>query len=483
MPSTASTPRPGQLAAILGALDRRYRIAAAPAHAADAATTHAGHPAAQLALVIERARVALQDGAAPAPTRAPDLALPRAVTLDTTLKNAFLDALARLIQEALRPVHGDPAFQAMVLRHRVPRVREYASLSAHADQDRRLVLAGINAVAHPGKRQRLPPGTLREQLERLHADAALENWAALADGARLCLATPDLEPAAPIARGLARLLDDPALARLQRLATLAGDDQVRQYDALWEQLGPRSGSPQAAALGKTTQRRGAVVEALAAQALESWARRLGEADGDASAYRVATSLRVPAALAGNADRAKTEWDVVLLRRAPAEAWDICLVAEAKSSIDAATTDYPRLRRGLRLLAQADDQVCYAFASQQGSVQLSGASLRALPTQDEEMADAVLYCCDAPANEGPRLLNAASRMQLLSAPASLAYAARLTEHGPADAATLAPVWDDLLSSAQWRSVLQQYATLRQVRELMVHVDDMASAAAAHPTASR
>ena len=43
---------------------------------------------------------------------------------------------------------------------------------------------------------------------------------------------------------------------------------------------------------------------------------------------------------------------------------------------------------------------------------------------ENLADAVLYCCDAPDETWTPALNAASRMQLLSAPPSLAYATLL-----------------------------------------------------------
>jgi len=491
---------------LLSAVTRRYRIPAI-AGTAPSATATTGDPATALALIIDQARVAIAQGSTPEPAS----------------QDVFTDRLARLIQDALRPRYGDYAFQAMVLRHRDPRVREYASLSAHAEQDRRAVLATVNAIAHPGKQQRLAPGPLRETLAQLQARAEAGSWTALADLARGALRpSPSgsaLAEEAAIEAGLAKLLQGPALQRLQRRADLAADDGVLQYEALWDRQGPRSGSAEALALGKTTQRRGAAVEALAAQALQAWARRLGEAQGDATAYRVVTSMRVPASLAANADRAKTEWDVVLLRRAISEdgtldvedsarhhshgaqartahegagsdgCWDICLVAEVKSSVDAATTDYPRLLRGLRLLAQADGAARYSFACQQGVIEVRGASLRALPTDDGRVAGAVLYCCDAALDDSPRLLNAASRMQLLSAPESLAYATHLhsaasLENTALDPTTapdpkaLAPVWHKLLSSQQWQPVLQQYATLHQVRELMVHVADLNDAVAGH-----
>src|SRR3546814_9619600 len=77
----------------------------------------------------------------------------------------FIQALARMICDAMHPEAGDPAFQAIVLRHRSIQVREYASLQAHADQDRRKVRTVVNAIAHPAKQQRIPPGRPRESLE------------------------------------------------------------------------------------------------------------------------------------------------------------------------------------------------------------------------------------------------------------------------------------------------------------------------------
>jgi len=47
------------------------------------------------------------------------------------------------------------------------------------------------------------------------------------------------------------------------------------------------------------------------------ARRLNEAEGSLASYCVVNSMRVPAAMPASHERAKTEWDVVLLRRAKA----------------------------------------------------------------------------------------------------------------------------------------------------------------------
>src|SRR5690606_5052596 len=91
-----------------------------------------------------------------------------------------------------------------------------------------------------------------------------------------------------------------------------------------------------------------------------------------------TSMRVPSSLARDVERAKTEWDSVLLCRPRAEtasrAWDVCLLVEVKASADAATTDFPRLLRGLDVFAKADYQVDYSFTTRQGATRVRGASL-------------------------------------------------------------------------------------------------------------
>ena len=67
-----------------------------------------------------------------------------------------------------------------------------------------------------------------------------------------------------------------------------------------------------------------------------------------------------------------------------------------------------------------------------------------------------------------------KRQLLSAPASVAYACQLTDKQQPEPDALEPVWAQLLESPQWTPVLHQYPMLRQVRELMVHVDDLLAA---------
>lgn len=451
-------------------------------------------PSVVLPLVIERARRALAAGGLP----------------DAGARQRFLEALGQMIREAMGPDAFDAAFQAMVLRHRMPVVREYASLFAHAAADRRRVIADVNAIAHPGRRRGLDGTMQAEGLARLHAAACGGAWETLFETAQglhheatlanesertLPVGSPppdDVDPLPDTTEficGLDRLLERPELARLRRLDALAQDDRVSRYEALRERHGPRSGSAGAAAQGAASKRRGAEVEALSAKALQALAARLDAADGEPGRYRVASSLRVPASILAGRERAKAEWDVVLLRRADdafprvgdsADArpsWDVCLIVEAKASVDAATSDLPRLRRGLALLAEAQEGAAYSFEAAGGPLSITGRSLRALGDRHSDLARSVLYCCDAPAETSPRLLGAASRMQLLSAPASLAYAARFAEGQEADIADLVPVWHELLESSRWKAVLNQHPMLREVRELMVHVDDLMDAVGA------
>ena len=448
---------------------RRYRAPALPAGLDDARVRG---PATALSVAIEHARTALAAGSTPA----------------DAVRTLFLDALARLIAEAMRPLQergddrcGDPAFQAMVLRHRSPEVREYASLSAHIDRDRRAVRAAVNALAHPEKTQRRSPGPTREALLVLHAASDASDWTRVSELIAPLRENPDVRAEPALHRGLERLSGEAALTRLQRFDALTPEALVVRYRALWESRGPAAGSERAAASGAGAQHRGDAVEALATEALGTLVSRMN-AEAGAPRYRVATSLRIPPSFPGDAQRAKSEWDVALLRRHDGdvnvgEDWDLCLLVEAKASPDAATTDLPRLLRGLRLLAQADIDTTYAFASNDGEVRLRGASLSALPTEEGDLARAALYCCDGAEERAPRLLNAASRMQLLSAEASLDFAVLLEDGAPANPQLLLPVWRLLLEAPAFTAVLRQYVTLRAVRELMVHPRDLQAAVVA------
>lgn len=462
-------PPASPLSALLHTVVRRYRI---PRPRAAALAADCG-PGATLARTIEQLQAAQAAGQPP----------------DPALREAFITALASLVRAALRPEDGDPAFQAMVLEHRYSQVREFLALRRQEASDRRQLRTAVDALAHPRKPPRMATDTARALLADLHAAATAAAWPRMTCIALALEGMPEVKHAAGLEPALRALLQSPALARLERIDALSRDPRVRQYTSIREKQGPRAGSDEASAQGQLARQRGVAVEVLATRALEAVARYLDQAqadpDGPGNAarprYRVVTSLRVPAELAADADRAKTEWDAVLLRRAEGPAscpplWDICLVVEAKASVEAATTDLPRLLRGLRLLARAQSNAVYAFAAQQGRVQVRGASLAALPTREAALADAVLYCCDAPADGPFAPLNAASRMQLLSAPASLAYASALAEGAPLDADMLAPLWLDLQRAARWQPLLGLAAMRERARSLMVHPDDLLAAAA-------
>ena len=453
-----NTPFPALLDEILSTVDRRYRLPPLPSVLP---MTGAACPATLLAVAIEAARQALAAGQAP----------------DPALEHRFTAALAQMIREAADPQAGDPAFQAIVLRQQDANVREYALLSARANQDARAVHSAVNAVAHPVKTARRTQAPQREALVRVHTAAIARSWVHLHDTLQSVLPIPEVAADPALMRDLAALATHPALANLQRLEVLASDANVRRYQTLAGRQGPLSGSPEAAAQGSAARQRGAAVEAIAAQALNALARRLN-ANGEPPMYCVVTSMRVPASLPGKHAHAKTEWDVALLERAPSvasvTAWNLRFLLEAKASADAATTDLPRLKRGLSLLASADEAAVYAFETHEGVVHLHGSSLRALSADDSALQHEVLYCCDATADSALRPLSAASRMQLLSAPASVEYASALAQTGDADARCLAALWQALLASPQWRSVLHQYAVQQAVRALMVHCGDFLAA---------
>ena len=477
---------------VLRSVERRYRLPSAPHFSRQALESN---PATVLAIAIEEARAATADGEMPS----------------RTTKRHFLESLSRIIRDAMRAEQGDPAFQAMVLQHQTAHVREYASLAAHADKDRRTIRSAVNAVAHPAKQRLASSRRQAEALAQLHELASSSSWKELAEEARQAVELSDIADDPSLAHGIARIRDEAALERLQRLKDLAPDELIQRYLSLRDRNGPRSGSAGAAAQGSASRRRGAEVEALATQVLQALALRLGREEGSTDSYRVVTSLRVPASIPGNAERAKSEWDVVLLRNAKessdsvsregernkdvegdrenredeenskaSPAWDVLLLVEAKASVDAATTDLPRLLRGLRLLSQADRNTVYSLETEQGTMRLRGASLCELNPDEAgvqnnaKLKSTVLYFCDAPAETTPRLLSPATRMQLLSAQSSLEFAGKLAlgqETSPQD---LEPVWQELLESPRWLAVLHQYQALHQVRELMVHADDLMAA---------
>ena len=112
------------------------------------------------------------------------------------MHDLFLEALATLIVEAMRPT-GDPAFQAMVLRHRSAVVREHASLSAHAERDRRQIRAAVSALAHPAKTKRRAAGAAREALEQLRSAADMGDWLTLRQVVTHLVGLPEVQNEPP----------------------------------------------------------------------------------------------------------------------------------------------------------------------------------------------------------------------------------------------------------------------------------------------
>jgi len=228
---------------------RRFRAPALPDLLVEA---RAHGTATALATSIEHAQQALAAGSA----------------AGDDVRALFLDALARHIAEAMRPEHGDAAFQAMVLRHRSPAVREFASLNAHAEADRRQIRSAANALAHPAKLKDQPAGEIRDGLQRMRQASAVGNWSDVDDAIMDLLGLPEVQDEPVLFRNLERIVSDDALRRLCRIEALGQQDEVQRYRALWARQGPAAGTGQATSAGSDAQRRGDAVEALAAQALE-----------------------------------------------------------------------------------------------------------------------------------------------------------------------------------------------------------------------
>ena len=217
------------------------------------------------------------------------------------------------------------------------------------------------------------------------------------------------------------------------------------------------------------------MEARTAQAFRAVAERLNSVDTTYE-YRVITSLRVPASLLGKARHAKAEWDTVVLvrpRGKDASRWRLRLLVEAKSSIEAAITDFPGLLRGLQLLAKASAGTDYCFQCAQGNIQIRGASLAAFATMAPDRH--VVYCCDAAPDAVNLPLSTTSRMQLLTLPGSLAYATALMKGEPAPRATetLAAAWNELITAPRYRPLVNQRLLQRRARERIIHTDDLLS----------
>jgi hypothetical protein len=427
---------------------------------ADADAAAASGADVALAFSLEAARMA-KEGHSPAPPRMQEL---------------FTRALAELIRKALAPTGGDPAFQALVLQAQNAQVDEHVRLAAQLAADRRAIRAATDAIAHPGKLRDLPAGAMRDALARLHRLAAAGSWTELASAIERLLGQ-DLCAEQRLQTLLGAILSDPALQRLARGSALLRHEAVQRYGALQEQRGPLAGSDAAAASGRASARLGELAEHTTAQAFLEIAETLNRRAGASAAYRVLRSLRPPPGFPGEANKAKDEWDAAIVRSDAGGAADILLLAEIKASPAAATSDFPRLLRGLRRLAHASADRSYAFASADGEACILGASLRRLDPHGRSLPPQVIYCCSALPEAQPPVLSAASKAVLLAEPASLAFAHQLARGEAAPHAHLAPVWDALTTAPRLRSALHQYQSAQALRAAMLHPLDLLSAIAA------
>ncbi|MDR6203871.1 hypothetical protein [Paraburkholderia graminis] len=66
------------------------------------------------------------------------------------------------------------------------------------------------------------------------------------------------------------------------------------------------------------------------------------------------------------------------------------------------------------------------------------------------------------------------MRIVWSSLTLVFANVLATEHDADSSALEPVWQQLLESPKWHALLYQYPTLRRVRELMVHAENLQSA---------
>lgn len=457
------------LAEILRGVKRRYRLEGLPEVSDE--INNPLHCANQLAVVIELARRSLATGQEPGPG----------------LRQRFVQGLRTLLRDAMQPAAGDPSYQALVLRHRSGVVQEYVALAVQQAQDSRRLQGILNAFAHPAKLVRMPAGRLKEQLTVLQAHVEAGRWSQAASQVTELLgeiggATDAIAPA--VAAGLERMQQDTSLLRLQRLEVLSREPDVQRYRELWERQGPPANSHAAHQNGVEGKLRGNNVETMTKQALQGLADYLN-AHAEGEPYRVVTAMYVPAALAAHQEGGKTEWDAVLLKQVTATStraepgretaedavWEVSLLVEAKASPDSVANDFPRLLRGLTVLAQADAGRNYAFKAREGNFLLRGSQLATLPTDADTLGGTVLYTSDAPADRNPRLLSAAARMQLMSSTEGIACAIALAEGRPANERELETLWAQLLHAPQWQAVLQQYHTICRARALMVHVDDL------------
>uniref|UniRef100_C5CLF1 3-deoxy-D-arabino-heptulosonate 7-phosphate synthase n=1 Tax=Variovorax paradoxus (strain S110) TaxID=543728 RepID=C5CLF1_VARPS len=438
------------LLAALRAAPRRYRLPPLPV---DAEAAVAGGTQATLAFAIEAARTG------PAPG----------------IQALFTRALAQLIREALAPERGDPAFQAAMLHAQDAQVHEHVQLSRQRAADRRTLRMAIDAIAHPGKLRREAAGALRDALARLHGLAAAGAWAELAEAIGQLLAQ-ELPGPGNFRAPLEAIHASPALRRLVRGSELLRRESVQRYQALCERRGPLAGSDAAAAEGRASAQQGRIAEHAAVEAFREIAGMLNRHCKGAATYRVARGLRTPRGFPGEASKAKEEWDAAIVRGGDAGGASLVLLAETKASPAAATSDFPRLLRGLRRLAKARADAVYAFASADGEQRIAGASLQGLRPARRLLPPHVIYCCSAPPEALPQPLGAATRAVLLAEPASLAFAQQLARGEAPSHAALAPVWHALATAPRLQAALHQYETAQKARAAMLHPDDLLASVA-------
>ncbi|KWT94211.1 MULTISPECIES: hypothetical protein [unclassified Variovorax] len=445
------------LLAAVRAAPRRFRMPPLPADADAAASIGVD---AALAFALEAARAVQEHGS----------------TMPARVEDFFAHALAGLIRRAVASEGGDPAFQALVLQAQSVEVREHVRLTAQLASDRRAVRAITDAIGHPGKLRDMPAGATRDALARLRRLAAEDAWTELAAAIGQPLAQ-DINTTAgqQVPSLLEGLRSSPALQRLAHGSALLRNEAVQHYLRLSERRGPLAGTDAAAASGRASARLGEQAEHATGQALGAIAELLNRHREPGAAYRVVRSLRPPRGFPGETNKAKDEWDAAIVRSGQdGGADEIVLLAEIKASPAAATSDFPRLLRGLRRLAHADPGQTYAFASATGQAQVAGTSLRRLQPHGHSLPPHVIYCCSAPAESHPPFLSAATKAVLLGEPASLASACRLARgEAPPDSDLLA-VWHALPKEPRLRSALYQYETAKRVREAMVHPLDLLSA---------
>jgi hypothetical protein len=446
------------LLAALRNAPRRYRMPPLPADAESAAAS--GTDSA-LAFAMEAARIASEEHGTPPPVE---------------VRMLFTQALARLIQKALAPEDGDPAFQALVMQAQDAAVREHAQLWRLRDADQRAIRAAANAIAHPAKLRRMPTGELRDALAQLHDLASAGLWEALVPAIKNLLDRKRLEQKS-LQPALREILSNPALERLARSSELLHLEAVQRYQALGERLGPAAGSDAALLKGRASARRGEAAEETSALALGKIADLMSRHDRSGASYRVVRSLRNPPAFPGEANKAKEEWDAAIVHGGAGDAIELVLLAEIKASPTAATADFSRLLRGLRRLAEASAGETYAFASADGPTLIHGESLRRLLPGNDSLPPHVIYCCSAAAEPRPPMLSAASKAVLMAEPASLEFAHRLiagADAPPPD--SLAAVWNALVTEPRLRAALHQYDTARKARAAMLHPADLLACAA-------